>query len=251
MKMNIKKTKSMAITRKQEGLKINLSVDGENIDQVKSFVYLGQKITEDGKNEEEIKKRIEQARKTFNSMREVLTARRLGMSTKLQLVNTFVWSVLLYGSETWTLTKALEQRLRAFELWVYRRITRTSWKDKITNVDILKKVKVKRRLMVVIKQRKVSYCGHIMRHDTLQKTLLEWKSKEREQGESKEQRGLTTSKSGWEQRMQNAARWQATEDDGGPWSSTSRMEKTPEEDSHLLLALLRGENFAIREEKGT
>ena len=97
------------------------------------------------------------------------------MTTKTRLVNVFVWSVLLYGAETWTISRAMAKIIEAFEMWVYRRITRTSWKDKITNEVVLRKVKIQKRLMNEIMKRKTSFCGHLMRHDSIQKILLEGK----------------------------------------------------------------------------
>jgi hypothetical protein len=175
MKLNVKKTKAMVISKQHEKLQIRLVVDGELIEQVDSYVYLGHEITDDGRTEKEIRRRIEMARKTFNDVKEVFTARQIGMTTKTRLVNTFVWSALLYGVETWTITSVMAKRIQAFEMWVYRRMTRTSWKDKIKNEEILRKVKIQKRLMEEIMKRKTTFCGHIMRHDTIQRTLLEGK----------------------------------------------------------------------------
>ena len=88
----------------------------------------------------------------------------------------FIWSVLLYASETWTLTSTLEKRLEAVEMWMYRRITRTSWKDKKTNKEVIDQLGLKETSIVkTIKKRKLAYYGHIRRHDTLQRKILEGK----------------------------------------------------------------------------
>ena len=104
---------------------------------------------------------------------------------------------LMYGSETWTLNKQLEDRIDAFEMWVYRRIGRTSWKEKKTNKEVLKTLNMKKELLREIKIRQIKYFGHIKRHDTLLKTLLEGKkSKGGEQEVGRNTSGRVTSHDG-------------------------------------------------------
>ena len=80
MKMNVKKTKTMIISKKAIVLRVNIELDGQVLEQVSCFTYLGKTITEDGKWDEEIKRRIGQARSAFNTMRDVLCCRRLPLS---------------------------------------------------------------------------------------------------------------------------------------------------------------------------
>ena len=87
--MNIKKTKTMVISKKKEIPNVKIELDGQEVEQVSKFVYLGELITENGKCEEEIRRRIEIARKSFIKMRTVLTNPKC-----------YVWSTLLYGVET-------------------------------------------------------------------------------------------------------------------------------------------------------
>ena len=102
----------------------------------------------------------------------------------------------MYGSETWTLNKQLEDRIDAFEMWVYRRIGRTSWKEKKTNKEVLRTLNMKKELLREIKIRQIKYFGHIKRHDTLLKTLLEVKSKGSEQEVGRDTSGRVTSQDG-------------------------------------------------------
>ena len=82
--------------------------------------------------------------------------------------------MLLYGSETWTLTKAIQNKLEAFEMWIYRRMMRISWADHKGNV-ILEMTLSKRSLIVTIKKRKLQYFGHLIRQNGIQRLLLEGK----------------------------------------------------------------------------
>ena len=174
--MNKKKTQTMVITRSEEIPNVKILIDGTCLEQVRNFKYLGQQISEDGRSEQEIKRRICIAKSTFEQMNKLLTNRKLSYKLKLRLVKCFIWSTFTYACETWTLTAEMERRIDALEMWMYRRMTRTSWKDKKTNVEVLEKVGLKNKEMLnIIKRRKLTYYGHISRHDSMQKDILEGK----------------------------------------------------------------------------
>ena len=120
MKINIKKTKTMVVSKKPNSPKINFAIDGEQIEQVASYMYLGSLITEDGRSEKEIKRRIMIARSTFTNMRTLLSCRGINLKTRLRAIKCYIWPTLFYGAETWTTTKSLLSRLDAFDMWVYR-----------------------------------------------------------------------------------------------------------------------------------
>ena len=84
------------------------------------MVYLGSITTEDGECEVEIKRRVEIARNAFNNMKSVLLSRNISINTRMRLTKCYVWSTLLHGVETWTITKTLTKRIDAFEMWTYR-----------------------------------------------------------------------------------------------------------------------------------
>jgi hypothetical protein len=128
MKINIKKTKVMRVSR--GGGDINITINGAKVEQVKCFKYLGHTITDDGRCETEIKCRIAQAKQAFGNRKELLT-KGLRTPTKVKIVETLVWTTLLYGSETWTLRKDI-RKLEALEVWLGRRMEKISWTDKIT-----------------------------------------------------------------------------------------------------------------------
>ena len=142
MKVNTKKTKVMKVSR-NVGEEINIMINGSRIEQVKILKYIGSTMTEDGRCETEINVRIALAKEAFSKRGELLT-KSFRKEVKKKMVKTLVWSTLLYGSETWTLRKEDIRRLEAVEMWIWRRMERVSWMDKITNEEILNKVGEKR-----------------------------------------------------------------------------------------------------------
>ena len=155
MEMNIIKTKSMVISRKKSVPNISISVEGKPIQQVDRMVYLGYMATEDGKCDKEIK-RIGIARTAFESMAKTLTPRNISIELISRIAKCYIWSTLLYGAETWTLTKVTSDKLEAFEMWLYRRMLRISWKEHKTNREVLHKIKTKRSLLNTIKKKEMS-----------------------------------------------------------------------------------------------
>ena len=85
------------------------------------------------------------AKSNFNDMKKVLTSKQITIKLKMRIVKCYIYSTLMYGSETWILNKQMEDRINAFEMWIYRRIGRTSWKERKTNTEVMAKLKVKKR----------------------------------------------------------------------------------------------------------
>lgn len=75
----------------------------------------------------------------------------------------YIFSVLLYGVETWTLTQSTSKKLEAFEMWCYRRMLKIPWIDKIRNEEVLERLKKEREVLATVKKRKLEYFGHVMR----------------------------------------------------------------------------------------
>ena len=172
MKINVKKTKVMRVSKDKRAPPLNITIEGEVVEQVKQFRYLGALISEDGTCEAEIRVRIAMAKDAFNKKRELLT-KRMNTSLKKKVIKTVVWSTALYGSETWTLKKTDRGRLEAFEMWCWRQMEKISWRTHTTNEDVLKLVGEKRKLLNVIWQRKKKWLGHILRGESLVKDVLE------------------------------------------------------------------------------
>ena len=154
------------------GGKLNIEIEGNKVEQVQKFRYLGSVITEDGRCVDEIRTRIGMAKNAFSKRRELLT-NNINRGLKKRLVKTLIWSVLLYGSETWTLRKEDMKRLEAFEMWIWRRMEKVSWTEKRTNEEILQRVGEKRCLLETIIKRKKNWIGHIIREEGLLLDVME------------------------------------------------------------------------------
>ena len=132
LKMNTSKTKVMVLSRKPDKI-MNVKIECVQLEQVSPYKYLGHKVVNLGSCKEEVKTRIAIARKRFIELKSILTCDHMQISTRTRILKCYVHSVLLYGSETWTLNKELERKINAFEMWPIRRMGRISWKDKKTN----------------------------------------------------------------------------------------------------------------------
>ena len=171
MKINIKKTKVMVIS-KVLGKEANITIYGEKIEQVKQFCYLGSLITEDARCQSEIRRRIAMGKEAFYQRRELMRS-SLNKELKKRMIKTLIWSVVLYGSETWTMRKDDIRRLEAFEMWIWRRMERISWTQHMSNKEVLNIVKEEKTIIQTIKQRQKNWIGHILRGDSLFRTILE------------------------------------------------------------------------------
>ena len=173
MKINTKKTKVMIVSR-NKGKQAQIVVGGQVIEQVDKFKYLGVWITEDGKCELEIKTRIALAKDAFTKRRELMT-KGLNRETKKRIIKSLVWSVALYGSETWTLRKEEKRRIDALEMWLWRRMERISWTDRVRNEDVLLRVGEKRMMLEKIVLRQKNWIGHVLRGDGMLRDEIEGK----------------------------------------------------------------------------
>ena len=141
LKLNIQKTKIVAF-----GLIISWQIDGETVETVTSFIFLGSKITVDGDWSHEIKRCLLLGRgpflgrKVITNLDSILKSRDITLPTKFHLVKAMVFPVLMYGCESWTIKKAELQRTDAFELWCWRRLLRVPWTAKRFNQSILKEI---------------------------------------------------------------------------------------------------------------
>ena len=97
------------------------------------------------------------------------------METRKGFMKAFVWSILLYGCETWTIQKYERDRLEAFEMWIWRRMTRTSWVERKSNEEVLQSVEERRELISHILKRKAKLIGHSIRHSTFLSNIFEGK----------------------------------------------------------------------------
>ena len=119
LKFNIQKTKIMA-----SGLITSWQIDGETVETVADFIFLGSKITADGEYSHEIKRHLLLGRKVMTNLDSIFKSRDITLPTRVRLVNAMVFPVVMYGCESWTVKKAECRRNDAFELWCWRRLLR-------------------------------------------------------------------------------------------------------------------------------
>ena len=113
-------------------------IDGERVETVSDFIFLGSKITADGDCSHEIKRRLLLGRQVMSNLDSILKSRDITFPTKVHLVKAMVFPVVMYGCESWTVKKAEGQRTDAFELWCWRRLLRVPWTARRSNQSILK-----------------------------------------------------------------------------------------------------------------
>ena len=164
LKINENKTKIMKISKIKQPYISNININNKPIEAVNSITYLGRQFNHILDHSVEIKKRIGMAKSSFLKLKNILCNTKLNIDIKCKVLKCYVWSVLLYGCETWTLKKDCVNRLNAFEMWSYRRMLKIKWTDKVSNKNVLERVNQKRQLMYIIKKRKTQYLGHILRN---------------------------------------------------------------------------------------
>jgi Reverse transcriptase (RNA-dependent DNA polymerase) len=175
MKISIKKTKVMLISRRGTE-ELNIMLNDNKLEQVTHFKYLGGEIVQDGRSSTEIKKRIAMGKDAFNK-RKVLLTKSLDLQLKKRIVKSTIWSVVLYACETWTLTKQDIKRIEAFEMWIWRRIQKISWTDRVTNEEVLRRVNEKRCIIEQIMKRQRNWIGHVLRGNSLLRETIEGRIK--------------------------------------------------------------------------
>ena len=112
----------------------------------------------------------------MGKLEKVMKDRDVSRDLKIKLVQTLVFPVVTYGSESWTLKKADQNRIESFELWVWRRLLRIPWTEKKTNTWVLNQINTKMSLLNIIDKGRLTYFGHIMRaDDSLEKTIMQGK----------------------------------------------------------------------------
>uniref|UniRef100_A0AC11D4D6 Uncharacterized protein n=1 Tax=Ovis aries TaxID=9940 RepID=A0AC11D4D6_SHEEP len=168
LRLSIQKTKIMASNP------INSwQTDGEPMETVIDFIFLGSKITVDGNCSHEIKRCLLLGRKTMTNLNSILKSRDITLPTKVRLVKAMVFPVVMYGCESWTIKKAEHRRTDAFELWYWRRLLRVPGTARRSNQSILKEISPECSLEGLILKLKLQYFGHWMRRtDSLEKTLM-------------------------------------------------------------------------------
>ena len=155
LKLNIQKTKIMA-----SGPITSWQIEGETVEIVADFIFLGSKITADGDCSHEIKRYLLVGRKVMTNLDSILESRDITLPTKVHLVKAMVFPMVMYGCESWTIRKAEHWRIDAFELWCWRRLVRVPWTAMRSNQSTLKEISPGCSLEGLMLKLKLQYSGH-------------------------------------------------------------------------------------------
>ena len=143
-------------------------IDGETMETVRDFIFLGSKITANGDCSQEIKRHLLLGRKAMTNLDSILKSKDNTLLTKIHLVKAMVFPVVMYGYKSWTIKKAEHRRIDAFELWCWRRLLRVPWiarsplNCKEINQSILKDINPEYSLDELMLKLKHQYFGHLM-----------------------------------------------------------------------------------------
>ncbi|PNF31501.1 hypothetical protein B7P43_G00777, partial [Cryptotermes secundus] len=151
-----------------------IKIDQKQLENVKCFIYLGSLLTDDGRCTCEIKSRIAMAKASFSKKKSLFTS-KLDLNLRKKLVKCYIWSIALYGAETWTLRAVDQKHLESFEMWCWRRMEKISWTDYVRNEEVLIRVSEQRNILHEIRKWKANWLGHVLRRNCLLKEVIEGK----------------------------------------------------------------------------
>ena len=163
LRINIGKTKTLVFGKQR--FEEEVVLNNQKLENVPEFTYLGSVITWDNNCMKDIKLRIAKAKGVMSGFNSIWKSKVITYKTKLQILKTCVLSVALYACETWTLKKTDKDKLKAFEVYCYRRILRLSWTQKVTNKEVRRQLHVKEDIIQEVMRRKLNLFGHICRMD--------------------------------------------------------------------------------------
>ena len=175
--MEVSSEKSKVMANSASGTQAIIHMNGHQLEEVDAFKYLGSTFTKDGRSSADIKTRIGIATSAMARLDNIWKSRDISFQTKVKLYKSLVLSILLYGCESWTLAAETTRRLQAFESKSYRRLLGIPWHARKTNEFVFAQVKTlagpQEPLLTIVKRRKLSWFGHVTRHNGLTKTILQ------------------------------------------------------------------------------
>ena len=136
--------------------------DGDTVETVSVFIFLGSKISADGDCSHEIKRHLLLGRKVMTNLDGILKSRDITLPTKIHLVKAMVFPVVMYGCESWTIKKTEHGRIDALELWCWRRLLRVPWTARRSNQSILREISPGCSLEGLMLKLKHQHFGHLM-----------------------------------------------------------------------------------------
>lgn len=175
--MEVSTEKSKVLTNSVTNTTAHIYMNGQQLKEVDTFKYLGATLTKDGRSTTEIKTRLAMATSAMAKLSKIWRSSDISFPTKIKLFRSLVISILLYGCESWTMTAETSRRIQTFETKCFRRLLGISWKERKTNEYVRSQVAQlagpQIPLLTIVKRRKLSWFGHVTRHNTLPKTVLQ------------------------------------------------------------------------------
>ena len=162
LKLNIQKVKIIA-----SGPITSWQIDGETMETVIEFIFLGSKITADGDCSHEIKRRLFLGRKAMTNLNSIIKSRDITLPTEICIVKAMVFPEVMFRCGSWTIQKAERQRIDAFKPWCCRRLLRVLWTARRSNQSILKEINPESALKGLMLMLKFQSFGHLMRRAKL------------------------------------------------------------------------------------
>ena len=174
MEISAEKTKLM--TNNANGISIDIRINGEKLDEVDSFKYLGAVVTDQG-SKPEVLSRIAQTTAALARLKTIWSDKHISLSSKIRLMRSLVISVLLYACETWTLTADILKKLQATDMRCFRKLLGTSYRDHITNDAVRDRIRQATGphddILTTVKKRRFKWFGYVSRSSGLAKTILQ------------------------------------------------------------------------------
>ena len=191
MEINAEKTKLM--TNNINGIHTKIKASDHKLQTVTNFKYLGAIISDAG-SKAEMLSRIAQCTTTLTRLKPIWNNQNITLRSKVRLMRTLIISILLYACETWTLTIELQRRIKAVEMRCYRRLLHISYKDRITNEIVCKKIRTAigpyEDILTTVKKRKLRWFGHVIRSSGLcKKSRTRHNTREKKTRKAKENMG--------------------------------------------------------------
>src|SRR6218665_2215379 len=151
----------------------SFEIDGEEIEVVTSFTFLGSEVEKEGRCDKEIKRRVAIRKATMIGLEKLWRDKHVSINTKKRIVRTLIFPTVLYGCETWTMTKKMEKKINACEMWIWRKMQRILWTEKKTNESVRMEIGIEEEtLQQTALRRKPGFFGHVMRSDGLEKGMM-------------------------------------------------------------------------------
>jgi len=174
--MEVSSEKSKVMVNSTNAATCNITMNNQLLEEVDKFKYLGATISKDGSSLPEVKIRIASATAAVSKLERIWKS-KIKFKCKFKLYKSLVTSIMLYGCESWTLNAEAERRISTFENKCFRKMLQISYREHKTNEYVHKTVKEHvgnyEHLLAIVKRRKLKHFGHVIRHDNLQKTILQ------------------------------------------------------------------------------